>query len=64
MTWDAIISGLLGSSPLAGAMGVACWKLWEKVNTKEKVIEDKDRQIAALNEARLSDLKAMLKQDD
>lgn len=61
MEWHAIIQGLLGSSPLAGALGFACYKLWAKLEQKDQTIQEKDTVIAELNEARVNDLRQISK---
>lgn len=43
MEWQTLLSGALGSSPLALVLGFACWKLWLKA-------EAKDVELKALNE--------------
>lgn len=52
MEWQRLLEGVLGSSPVAMAMGFATWNLWNKTREQEK-------EIARLNEARIADLKAI-----
>lgn len=51
------IDVLTGPLPVAAVLGRICLVLWAK-------LEERDKTIAALQEARIGDLKAMLKQDD
>ncbi len=44
MQWQTIINGLLGSSPVAAALGFACYKLWAKVEAQDKEIQELNRQ--------------------
>jgi hypothetical protein len=73
--WPTIINGLVGSSPVAGLLAFGLWKVWTRMEKKEadcarelaakdEEIEEKDKQIQILNESRITDLKAMLRQDD
>jgi hypothetical protein len=41
--WQTLLSGALGSSPLALVLGFACWKLWARN-------EAKDLELKALND--------------
>lgn len=43
MEWQTLLSGALGSSPLALVLGFATWKLWARN-------EQKDAELKALNE--------------
>lgn len=61
MDWTKIIEGLATASPLAGALGYACYVLWGKLSEKDKVIASKDEEIRSLNERRVTDIQAMLK---
>ncbi len=72
MDWNQILSGLAGASPLAGALGTACYKLWDKLSAneatcakeladKDKIIENQRLEIQSLNEKRIADIQAMLK---
>lgn len=53
MQWETIINGLLGSSPVAAALGFACYKLWAKV-------EEKDKDIASLHKEQAEFLQSLL----
>lgn len=64
MEWQTILSGAIGGSPLAVVLAFASYKLWSKCEEKDKTIAAKDAEIAALNEKRVSDLKAIAKQND
>lgn len=58
MEWtQKMIDVLTGPLPVAGVLGHICVKLWAK-------LEERDKTIAALHEARLNDLKAMVRPDD
>lgn len=62
--WQTVVQGVLSSSPVAAALGFACFKLWGKLEAKEAVIAEKDKVIAQLSEARVQDLKAIARQND
>lgn len=64
MEWQTIINGAIGSSPVAILLGFVSFKLWGKLEEKEKVIQSKDLEIAALNEKRVNDLRVIAKQND
>lgn len=57
MEWQTLLEGALGSSPIALVLGFATWSLWGKNREQEK-------EIQRLNEARISDLKAIAERDD
>ena len=50
------LQGAIGSSPVAIVLGVVAWKLWGKV-------EQKDKDLTDLHQARVSDLKAVVAKD-
>jgi hypothetical protein len=62
--WQTVIMGALGGSPVALVLGFVSYKLWGKLEEKDKTIAAKDLVIAALNEHRIADLKAIAKQND
>jgi len=55
--WQNLISGALGSSPLALVLGFATWSLWQ-------ANQRKDAEIARLNDQRVKDLIAVAARDD
>ena len=64
VNWNAIIQGLFGSSPLAGILAAGIVTLWKKLTERDKVIEQKDKVIQELQEARVQDLREIAKLDD
>ena len=54
MEWNKVIEGLIGSSPLAGGLGFACYYLAGQ-------LKEARAEVARLNEARIADLQAIAK---
>ena len=54
MEWQKILESLAGSGPLAGVLGFAVWRLWDKCQAL-------DAKVDAIQAARLNDLREMLK---
>ena len=68
MEWTRIFEGALSSSPVALILGYVSWKLWGKTEAKDaelaRIAKESSCEIARLNEARISDLKALLNEED
>jgi hypothetical protein len=62
--WQTLINSAIGASPVALLLGYGCFKLWAKVEEKDKIIAAKDLVIADLNEKRVNDLKAIASQNN
>lgn len=45
MEWHSLIQGILGSSPLAAALGFAAWSLWSSNQKKDQEIRDLNAEI-------------------
>jgi mRNA-degrading endonuclease toxin of MazEF toxin-antitoxin module len=58
------IDVLTGPLPVAGVLGRICLVLWSEVKSLQKEAKAKDVHIQALNDARIADLKAMVRPDD
>lgn len=56
MEWPKVIESLAGSGPLAGALAFALWKMWARLSDLEKQLKDSQ-------DARIDDLKSILKHD-
>lgn len=61
MQWDQVIGSLVGSGPLAGGLAFALWMVWNKSNAR---IAELEAHLKASQDARITDLKSMLKPDD
>jgi hypothetical protein len=62
--WNKVAEALFTSSPLAGVLGTVSYKLWNKLEEKDKLIASKDAEIAALNEKRVQDMLRIAKLKD
>lgn len=63
LEWTEILK-LVGQLTTTGVLAFVAWKLWGKLAETEKQSQAKDAVIAALNEARINDLKVILRQND
>lgn len=65
MEWDKILGSLLGSSPLAGGLAFVAWTVWKKLEQKEaehaKALEAEKAENERLQQARIDDLKEILR---
>lgn len=72
MEWQTVLGSALGSSPVAAVSfywARAAWKARENreeqhqkdLQAKDEIIAKKDAQIAALQESRLADLRAVMR---
>lgn len=51
MEWSSLISGALGSSPMALVLGFAVWTLWQSNQKKDEQIQKlNDKMVDALLE--------------
>lgn len=57
MEWLKLLEGALASSPMALVLGFAVHRLWGK-------LEQKDKELAELNKARIEDLLRIAQQND
>ena len=56
MQWDQVLGSLAGSGPLAGALAFALWKTWARLQEREK-------QVDALQQQLIAELKSLLTSD-
>ncbi len=59
--WDQVIGSLVGSGPLAGGLAFALWMVWNKSNAR---IAELEARLKASQDARITDLKSMLRPED
>lgn len=64
MEWSKLLDGLATSSPLAGVLGYGCFWLAERLKESRAETKAAQSEVARLNEARIADLRAILKPDD
>lgn len=64
MEWQKLIESIATASPLAGVMGYAAKKLWDKVEEKDKVILQLNQKLEDQNQRHLQDLREIAKLDD
>lgn len=64
MGWNEIQAILTGPLPVAGVLGLIVKVLWAKLEQRDKELDAKDLVIAQLQDARIADLKKMLRPDD
>jgi len=62
--WNEVQNVLTGPLPVAGVLGTIVKVLWAKLEQRDKELAAKDAVIATLQDARITDLKAMLRPDD
>lgn len=63
MQWEPIITGLLSSSPLAGGLGFAVWYLVGQVKEARLEAKAAREETATVQNARIADLKTIVKQN-